>query len=120
VVFAPADVTFSARRGLQPDLFVTPLVDGRRPKRYADAGRLILAVEVLSPSTARADRVQKRRVYGEEAVGEYWIIDLEARIFERSSPGDSRVAVIADRFEWRPEGAATALVVDVERFFGEL
>src|SRR4051812_11711296 len=27
LVFAPADVTFSPRRGVQPDLFVAPLVD---------------------------------------------------------------------------------------------
>ncbi len=33
VVFAPADVTFSPRRGVQPDLFIMPLADGRRQPR---------------------------------------------------------------------------------------
>jgi Uma2 family endonuclease len=32
---------------------------------------LALAVEVLSPSTARADRQVKRRIYREEGVPEY-------------------------------------------------
>src|SRR5262245_4031036 len=53
---APADVVFSPRRGVQSDVFVTPPIDGRRPKRV---DRLLLAAEVLSPSTARADRVKK-------------------------------------------------------------
>src|ERR1041384_6197759 len=86
VVISPADVIFSPRRAVQPDLFVTPLVSGRRPLRFEDAGRVLLAVEVLSPSTARADRVKKRGVYRDEGVAEYWIVDLDARVLERSTP----------------------------------
>ena len=63
VFFAPADVTFSPKRSVQPDLFVIPGVDGRPPKSFADVKRLLLAVEVLSPSTGRADRVVKRALY---------------------------------------------------------
>lgn len=120
VVFAPADVVFSPRRGVQPDLFVVPLVDGRRPKRFADAGRLLLAVEVLSPSTARADRLKKRNMYRAERVDEYWVVDLDARLFERTTPADDRVEIVADRLEWRPEGTAAPLVIDVERYFTEV
>jgi hypothetical protein len=36
-----------------------PLVDGRRPTSFDEAGRLVLAVEFLSPSSARADRVYR-------------------------------------------------------------
>src|SRR5438105_800872 len=46
VLFAPADVSFSRTRSVQPDLFVTPLVDGRRPRTFDDVGRLLLAVEI--------------------------------------------------------------------------
>ena len=119
-VFAPANVVFSPRRGLQPDLFVVPLLDGRRPKLFADVGRLLLAVEVLSPSTSRVDRVKKRVVYREEAVTEYWIVDLDGRVFERSVPGDHRIEVIPDRLTWRPEGSSSALEIDVERYFREV
>jgi Uma2 family endonuclease len=120
VVFAPADVTFSPRRGVQPDLFVLPLVDGVRPRRFADAGRVLLAVEVVSPSTARADRVTKSRVYREEGVSEYWIVDLDARVLERTTPRDDRVEVIATRLDWHPEGASAPLVLDVERYFADV
>ena len=38
------------------------------------SAHLLLAVEVLSPTTARADRQEKRRLYAELA-NEYWIVD---------------------------------------------
>jgi Uma2 family endonuclease len=54
-----------------PDLFVVPRQpDGRRPMSFAEAGRLVLAVEVLSPSTARRDREVKRRLYQRQGVDE--------------------------------------------------
>ena len=59
-VFAPAAVTFSARREVQPDLFVLPRNAGRPAKRFEDVGQLMLAVEVLSPHSARTDRHRKR------------------------------------------------------------
>src|SRR4051812_4701692 len=68
VVFAPADVTFSSRRGVQPDLFVARLVNGRRPRTSTEIRGLLLAVEVTSPSTAKADRLAKRALYRDEGV----------------------------------------------------
>src|SRR5207302_1949759 len=79
VLLAPADVSFSRMRSVQPDVFVVPLVNGRHPRRFEDVGRLLLAIEILSPSTARADRVAKRALYREEGVAEYWIVDMDAR-----------------------------------------
>ena len=119
VFIAPADVTFSQRRGVQPDLFVMPPhgAEPRRPRRFEDGRHLLVAVEVLSPATARADRVAKRAVYREEGVETYWVVDLEARTFERSVPTDSRVEVLADRVEWRPAGAARPLIIDVADYF---
>jgi Uma2 family endonuclease len=114
---APADVTFSARRGVQPDLFVLPSHDGRRPKHFDEVKHVLLAVEVLSPSTSRADRVTKRTVYREQGVESYWVVDLDARTFERSVPDDPRVEVMADRIEWHPHGAGQPLVIDVEDYF---
>lgn len=120
VTFAPADVTFPPRRRVQPDLFVAPLVDGRRPRQSSDIRGLLLAVEVLSPSTVRADRVVKRAMYREEGVAEYWVVDLDARVVERSTPADERIDVLANSIEWRPPGAAGPLVIDLERYFADV
>jgi Uma2 family endonuclease len=57
-IIAPADVVFSPKRAVRPDLFVVPLVEGRRPERFEDVGRLLLAVEVLAERlTWRAEGV---------------------------------------------------------------
>jgi Uma2 family endonuclease len=48
---------------VQPDVFVLPLVNGRLPRSQQETGDALLLVEVLSPSTARYDRVTKRRRY---------------------------------------------------------
>ena len=120
LIIAPADVRFSDVRSVQPDLFVVPLVDGRRPRRFEDVGRLLLAVEVLSPSTARADRVAKRVLFRDEGVAEYWIVDLDARTIERSTPADSRVEVLVDRVDWQPDGAASSLTVDLLEYFARV
>jgi Uma2 family endonuclease len=85
-MLAPADVAFSRTRSVQPDLFVVPLVGAARPPHHFDeVRRLLLVVEVLSPTTARADRVAKRVLFREEGVAEYWVIDLDARAVERST-----------------------------------
>jgi Uma2 family endonuclease len=120
VLFAPADIIFSPKRGVQPDLFVVPPVDGRPPKSFAEAKRLLLAVETLSPSTARLDRVVKRALYRDEGVPDFWIVDLDARTFERSTPADARVAVHAERIEWMPDGATAPLAIDVAAYFVEV
>ena len=39
---------------------------------------LLLAVEALSPTTARADWHVKRSTYQEARIPEYWIVDLDA------------------------------------------
>jgi len=117
---SPADITFSPTRLVQPDVFVVPIVGGRRPHQWADVTRLMLAVEVLSPSTARADRVRKRSLYREEGVSEYWIVDLEARTFDRSTPADPRVEVLSDELTWLPDGASEAFVIDLSEFFSTI
>ena len=117
-IISPADVTFSPRRLVQPDVFVIPFADtGKKASSFVDVGRLLLAVEILSPSTARADRVNKRRVYRDEGVPEYWIVDLDARTIERSTPADERVEVLAESIDWLPDGAASPLRIDIGTYF---
>jgi Uma2 family endonuclease len=117
VLPAPADVVFSEDRGVQPDVFVVPLVDGRRPERFDDVRRLLLVAEVLSPSTARADRVRKRTLYRDEQVPEYWVVDLDARTFERTTPHEDRPELLSEQLVWSPDGCNQPLVIDLEAYF---
>ncbi|MCC6930554.1 MAG: Uma2 family endonuclease [Gemmatimonadaceae bacterium] len=119
-IVAPADVEFSHRRLLAPDVFVVPrAADGRRPRSFAEAERLLLAIEILSPSTARRDRGIKRRIYLEEQVDEYWIVDADAWCIERWRRGDDRPEIVLERLTWRPDGAEEALIIELPLLFGE-
>jgi Uma2 family endonuclease len=105
---------------VQPDVFVVPLIDGRRASSFSDAGRLLLAVEVLSPSSARADRVAKRTLYRDEGVPEYWLIDLDSMTIERSTPRDTRADLLTETLEWHPPGATEPLRIDLSAYFSNV
>jgi len=117
VLLSPADIEFSPKRLLQPDLFVIPDADGKRGKTWRDVESLLLAVEGLSPSTARADRITKRKIYLDEGVPEYWIIDLDGRVFERWRPGDERPEVLNEVLVWQPRSEAEPLRIILEEYF---
>ena len=116
---APADVVFGPRDGVQPDLFAAPLVEGRRPTDWKEITRLLLAVEILSPSTASRDRREKRRLYQRHA-DEYWIVDLDARLIERWRPDDLRPEVLDETLTWQPAGAAEPLVIELPAVFRDV
>jgi len=116
--FAPMAVTFSRRREVQPDLLVTPLLpNGRGVSRFEDVGVLLLAVEVLSPSTERTDRHEKRWLYQRERVAEYWIVDTDARTIERWTPNASEHEVLGDSISWQPVPSHESLTIDIAQFF---
>lgn len=118
VLFAPGAVQFNERRELQPDLTGWRFSSG--PDGAAVVGderRLILTVEVLSPSTARYDRYKKRPVFQEHQVPEYWIVDGDARLVEVWRPGDSEPEVCIDALRWQPEATVAPLVIDLPLLF---
>ncbi len=118
---APVAVTFSEQREVQPDVLVIPRrADGRHATRFSDVGRLILAVEVLSPSTQRVDRNEKRRLYRQEGVPEYWIVDTTARVFERWRPESELPEVLAHSMSWQPLRSHAPLHIDLIKYFREL
>ena len=80
---SPADISLGEDEVLQPDIFVFRPAAERPVHSWTDITELLLAVEVLSPSTARYDRTLKRWRYQRAGVPEYWIVDLDARLVER-------------------------------------
>ena len=120
VFTSPGELELDAFTLVQPDVYVLPLVDGRRPRTTAEVGTPQLLVEVLSPSTARVDRVVKRQRYQRLGV-EYWIVDLEARVVERWLPADARPEVLTDAVTWATSPVASApCVIDLVRLFAEV
>jgi Uma2 family endonuclease len=117
---SPADIGAGERTVVQPDLFVVPLTTGQSAEEWVEVRELLLAVEVLSPSTARADRHLKRRLYQREGVPECWIVDLDARLIERGRPGEERAELLADELLWQPVAAVPPLRLDLPQLFGRI
>jgi Uma2 family endonuclease len=115
---SPSDFELDAHTLVQPDVFVLPLVDGRRPCGVAEIGPPLLFVEILCPSTARADRVLKRRRYQRHGVP-YWIVDVDARLVECWTADAERPEVVTGELTWQPDGATTPCTLDLDTLFAE-
>ena len=113
-----ADVSWDDENSVQPDLLVI------RPEElsgtWTTVRNLRLAVEVISPSSRRRDRLDKRRLYQEHRVETYWIVDLEAGLVEQWRPDDTRPEIISDSLRWRVDRDAPEVSIDVVRLFADL
>lgn len=82
VFTSPVDVRFEesdkADTVVQPDVIV--VCDPSKRRREGVVGAPDLVVEVLSPSTAGRDTIEKLRLYQREGVPEYWIVAPEEKV----------------------------------------
>ncbi|HET7565572.1 MAG TPA: Uma2 family endonuclease [Gemmatimonadaceae bacterium] len=106
---APADIAWDDETLVQPDILIVP--PGEVTNDWRTYKTLLLAVEVISPSSARADRVIKRRLYQENHVATYWVVDADARVVEIWHPGDERPEIATETLQWRLEEGAPELDV---------
>ena len=117
VLYSPADIVLGPKTLVQPDLFVVRKQPGQVLRKWSEVGVPVLAVEVLSPSTAARDRGKKRSIYQKAGVGEYWIVDLDARLVERWRPGDTRPEVLDDVLVWEPFPSIVPMRIDLPALF---
>lgn len=124
----PVGLAFGSRSDLSwglrdvlvsPDLFVVPLEEARRLD-WLTLRTVLLAAEVLSASSARADRFTKRRLYQERGVPLYWLIDPDARAAEIWRPTDDFPTVERTALIWHPEGATEAFRLELAELFREI
>lgn len=117
---SPADLELQPGNITQPDIFVIPKtilpIEERTPS-WSDVSALLLAVEVLSPSSIHYDRVVKRDYYLDVGVAEYWVVDTDARFVERWSPERATPRVDREALTWHPHGASEPLTVLLPAFF---
>jgi len=119
-IFAsPADISWAEDILVQPDLFVVRR-DEASTLDWTKMQHLLLAVEVLSPSSGRADRFTKRRLYQEVGIPAYWMVDADAHVVEVWTPEATFPVFERERLVWHPEGAREPLVVSCAELFGPL
>lgn len=116
-VFASrSDISWSPDSLVQPDLLVVPL-EQARTLAWSKMNDLRLVIEVLSPSSARADRFTKRRLYQEAGVPLYWVVDPDDRAIEVWTPDARLPTMERERVAWWPVDAATPFVLTLEELF---
>lgn len=118
-LMSPADLDLGGEQLSQPDLFVLPWLPADRSS-WRGVPNPILVVEVLSPSTARGDRLVKRPRFQRAGIPEYWIVDLDARLVERWRPNDQGPEILDQWLEWHPNGAHSPLAIYLPHLFGEI
>ena len=115
---SPADISWADDELVQPDLFVVPSEEVSTS--WTSYQTLLLAVEVVSPSSTRYDRVTKRRLYQERGVVTYWVVDPDARLVEVWHPEDERPQIVTDVLRWRLREGVDELVIVLEELLEAL
>ena len=97
VYYAPFDVRLNPFEEddtvVQPDLVV--ICDSDKLDEKGCKGAPDLAIEILSPSTARHDRVIKLKRYQKAGIKEYWMVDPETEITQVCVLNDESLYVIS-------------------------
>jgi len=116
---SPSDTELEPDTLVQPDVYVVPREEGMRMRTVSTGRRLLLAAEVLSPSSQRGDRGKKRLLY-QRRVPLYWIVNLDGRIVESWHPDSLEPTIVRDRLEWHPAGASAPFALDRPAYFARV
>jgi Uma2 family endonuclease len=121
-VFGTAlDVLFADGDYLEPDILFVRTDHLHLLTERGVTGPPDLVVEVLSPSTADRDRGIKLQRYRHYGVGEYWVVDPDARSIEiwHFATGAHAPAVhgVADTLRWTPGPGGPTLEIAVAELF---
>lgn len=117
ILASPADISFSDDTLVQPDLFVADCATFGRTWKWSDIRTFYLVVEVLSPSSVRADRFAKRRLYQEQGIAEYWVVDSEQRSVEVWTPDAHFPCIEREQLVWRHPLLEESCTVDLRKLF---
>lgn len=119
VLLSPFDMVLSPRRSFQPDVLY--LSKAKLPLiQKILRGPADLVVEVISEHGRRRDRIDKRDIYAQHGIPEYWMIDPEARTVEVLTLVKGEYE-LAGRYVSGQQAASVLLegfTLDVARLFG--
>ena len=82
VFFAPVDVVLDEKNVVQPDLVFVSNANAGILERRGIMGTPDLVVEIISPTSLRRDRYDKRELYARSGVKEFWLADVANRSIE--------------------------------------
>ena len=121
VFSAPLDMVLSAHQTAQPDVLFVAQARLSLIRRAA-MGPADLVAEVVSLGSRNRDRIEKRDLYEQYEVEEYWILDPEPQTIEVLALESNRYQLVG---RWRPTETAESrflpgFSVPVEPLFADL
>ena len=115
-VYHPRAVLRYQGSEVEPDLMVRQPQPA--PGRDWDVAPIpSLVVEVLSGSTRRRDRGEKKDLYMDAGVAEYWIMDPERRTVTVVRPGEPD-RLERERVIWEPVAGSSSIAIPLADVFG--
>lgn len=107
-VTAPMDMILTQHNVTQPDvMFIAK--DRSHIIQDRVRGAADLAVEIISPGSRRSDRVDKRDLYEQHGIKEYWIVDPNAESVEALFLEAGEYRLVG---RWRPGEIARSRLLD--------
>lgn len=97
LLFAPLDVVLDDYNSPQPDIFI---IRSARKHIVDEQEQIVrgapdLVVEIISPGSIRRDRFDKKDLYEQAGVPEFWIVDPNNRSIEVHTLQEERYKVFA-------------------------
>ncbi len=114
----PADYFHGTDVYVQPDLLVC--LPEEISADWRTMQHLRLVAEVISPASARGDRLVKRPAYQRAGVETYWVVDADRYAVEIWHPGDELPEIATRELIWRVTPAAPELRLDLGGLTGRL
>jgi Uma2 family endonuclease len=113
----PVDLVFGPDSVVEPDVVV--LKRGQERVELTALSAALLVIGVVSPSSARQDRFNKRRLYQEAGIPAYWIVDPQAQLVEIWTPEAVFPHVERGPLVWHPVGAGEPFTLGCAELFAE-
>ncbi|MBT9585635.1 Uma2 family endonuclease [bacterium] len=92
---APTGLKLDGGNPVEPDLIFLRADQRHQIKRKYILGPPHLVVEILSPGTARLDRVKKMRLYAKNRIPHYWLLDPDSKVLEVLKLGEQHYSLEA-------------------------
>lgn len=118
VIISPFDMVVAPRRSFQPDVLFVSKAKMHLIQKVL-RGPADLVVEVISESGRQRDRIDKRDLYAQHGIPEYWVVDPEARSVDvlTLDHGEYRLANRAGTGEGARSVLLDGFVLDVAPLF---
>lgn len=115
--FATGGVYINQTTWLEPDLAVFRVSTHDDASDWRAAQPPLLVIEILSPSTAKRDRHRKRPAYLAHGVAEVWLVDIDARTFERWTARSEFPELHTNTKTWSPSTDLSPLTIEFDKLF---